>query len=290
MSIKPMLACKPTTLVGLRYPLLASPKLDGIRCLVVNGVAKSRKLIDIPNRYIAALIKKHIDIALDGELMVKGTFQDVTSAVMSEDGEPDFVFNVFDRFDQPDVPFTLRLDGVEAYVKGKSLPWLKVVPHVRIDVAPDLIAYEEEMVQEGYEGVMLRDPTGPYKFGRSTEREGFLTKVKRYTQEEARVVGYEERERNDNPAQTDNLGHTKRSQSKGGKVKLGDLGALVVEHLETKQRFNIGSGFDLAQRKKYWAIRDQLIGRIVTFRYNEQGMKDVPRFPVFVGFRDERDI
>src|SRR5437899_138139 len=82
----------------------------------------------------------------------------------------------------------------------------------------------------GFEGVMLRKPDGPYKFGRSTVREGYLMKVKRFTQEEAVVVGYEEQETNLNEATKDALGHTKRSSHKAGKRPAGVLGALRVSN------------------------------------------------------------
>jgi len=45
---QPMLA-SPANLEKLQYPLLVSPKLDGIRATVVNGCLLSRKLKPIPN-------------------------------------------------------------------------------------------------------------------------------------------------------------------------------------------------------------------------------------------------
>src|SRR5574338_27430 len=95
---KPMLAATCKNFAALRFPLLATPKLDGIRCIVKDGKALSRKFKEIPNRYIQGLVSRLPD-GLDGELMLrdeKATFQAISSAVMSEDGEPDFVYNVFD--------------------------------------------------------------------------------------------------------------------------------------------------------------------------------------------------
>lgn len=289
-TIKPMLAATPDTLTTLTYPVLASPKYDGIRCLVINGVPLSRKLLEIPNRHIFKTIKAAGLSGLDGELIVRGTFQDVASGVMGEDGTPDFEYHVFDSFLIPSMPFVDRIKAVKGFVKRAKLPWLKAVEHVVINSAEELIAYEKRCVEElGFEGIMLRKPDGPYKQGRSTVREGWLMKVKRWTTEEAEVIGYEEQETNLNVATKDNLGHTKRSGAKAGKKLAGVLGTLKVRN-EQFGEFSVGSGFDYAQRVSLWNERAKLIGRIVTYKYNKAGVKDKPRFPIFVAFRDPRDM
>ena len=286
--MKPMLAATPESLTSLKYPTIASPKLDGIRCVVVDGKPLSRKHLDIPNRHIAKTIADAGLPGLDGELMVKGTFQAVSSAVMSQDGAPDFEYHVFDTFENPSAPFAARHAAVAAFVAGARLPWLKLVPHTEIAGPEQLVAFEEKAVADGFEGIMLRSPDGLYKYGRSTEREGWLLKVKRFTQEEAEVVGFTELETNGNVATTDNLGHTKRSSHKAGKRGLNSLGALTVRNAHGT--FNVGTGYSAKQRDELWAERESLVGKTVTFKYNKAGMKDVPRFPVFVGFRDPRDM
>ena len=52
----------------------------------------------------------------------------------------------------------------------------------------ELIDYEQGAVEDGYEGVMLRDPSAPYKYGRSTVRKGYLLKLKRFEDSEAEVI------------------------------------------------------------------------------------------------------
>lgn len=287
--MKPLLAAAPETLTTIKYPVLASPKYDGIRCLIIDGEPMSRKLLAIPNRHIRKVIKAANLPALDGELIVKGTFQAVTSAVMSEDGKPDFEYHVFDTFLDPKVPFTARIEAVAEFVRAAKLPWLKVVTHATLYSADDLVRYEATCVDEkGFEGVMLRSPDGPYKFGRSTEREAYLLKVKRFTQEEAEVIGFEELETNLNAATTDNLGHTKRSSAKAGKKGVGALGSFIVKNAHGI--FNVGTGMDAKQRADYWQRREALLGEFITFKYNKAGMKDVPRFPVFIAIRDKRDM
>jgi len=50
---KPMLSGKlDKLLAGVRYPALVSPKLDGVRCVIIDGVAMSRTLKSIPNKFV----------------------------------------------------------------------------------------------------------------------------------------------------------------------------------------------------------------------------------------------
>jgi DNA ligase-1 len=152
-----------------------------------------------------------------------------------------------------------------------------------------LLQYEEECLELGYEGLILRDPRAPYKMGRSTVKEGYLLKLKRFMDAEATIVDCFEREHNGNEAKTDELGRTKRSSHKSGKTGRGDLGGFVLRTSEGVQ-FSCGTGFSDAERAEYWANRDQVVGRIAKYKYFPVGVKDAPRHPVFLGWRDERDM
>ena len=103
----------------------------------------------------------------------------------------------------------------------------KVLP-VEIRDAAQLADYEETCLTDGYEGVMIRTPDSPYKCGRSTEREGWLLKIKRFEDAEAVVLDTYEGMSNHNEAQRDAFGRTKRSSAQAGKVGRGELGGFVV--------------------------------------------------------------
>ena len=77
---------------------------------------------------------------------------------------------------------------------------------------------------------MIRTPDSPYKCGRSTEREGWLLKIKRFEDAEAVVLDTYEGMSNQNDAQRDAFGRTKRSLAQAGKVGRGELGGFVVRH------------------------------------------------------------
>ena len=136
---------------------------------------------------------------------------------------------------------------------------------------------------------MVRAPDGGYKYGRSTLKQGWLLKVKQFSDDEATVIGWGERMHNDNPATTDELGHTERSTHKAGMRGAGDLGYLEVKDVKTGVCFSIGSGFTAAQRVDLWKEQSKLMGRLVKYKHFKQGAVDKPRFPTFIGFRSPED-
>ena len=287
MTFKPLLASPVKDANKLKFPVLASPKLDGIRCIIIDGVAMSRSLKPIPNAHVQALFGKPEYEGLDGELICGSPTDDdvyrkTNSAVMSKDGQPDVTFYVFDTISLPLTPFRVRATYLTS---GGPVVTLS---QTEINDANELLVYEREMVDRGYEGVMIRDPDAHYKFGRSTSNEGILLKLKRFTDDEAVVVGFEEQMHNANEAKKDALGHTERSSHKEGMVPKGTLGALVVER--GGQQFNIGTGFSAALRQEIWNNRDSWLGKIVKFKHFEIGAKDLPRFPVYQGLRDPIDM
>lgn len=289
IRFKPMLAGK-ADLDNIQFPVMASPKLDGVRVIVYNGTVYSRNFKRIPNDHVQALFGRKECESFDGELIVGDAtsdtvFQATTSGVMTGAGKPDVTFHVFDYAGSIH-HFSSRHSELKK--RAHKLKHVKVVPHVWIEDIDELTAYEEECVAQGYEGIMIRDPQGKYKHGRSTTKEGGLLKIKRFEDDEAVVIGAEELMTNNNEQELDNLGHKVRSSKKEGLVPAGKLGALIVKH-KTFGEFKIGSGFTEDARIKLWHERDELKGRLAKFKYQPSGVKDKPRFPVFLGFRNKID-
>jgi len=290
---KPMLATKCTDKNKIKFPVLATPKLDGIRCLKINGRALSRTFKPIPNPYIRGMIEQNLPNGVDGEIMIPGkTFGEITGIVMSSKNiGPPFTFQyfVFDfvSYGDTSVPYWERMNELEVLVVPKFV--VKILPVPAYNLV-QLDAFEQKCIDEGYEGAMIRTPDSPYKCGRSTEKEGWLLKIKRFEDGEAVIVGFEEKMHNQNEAKKDAFGRTDRSTCKDGMVSAGTLGTLIVRDTKTKIEFGIGSGLDDATRSRIWWHRNLYIGQIVKYKYQPYGVKEAPRFPVFLGLRHKDDI
>src|SRR5262249_7923983 len=140
MTFRPMLAATLEDVEAVNYPVLVSPKIDGIRCLIHDGQPVTRKLKPIPNHYVRHKLQGLPPF--DGEITVgpmdAGMFDRTQSAIMSHDGEPDFTYWVFDNTAAPDVPFHLRLDWVRSRA-GMYGPMVQMLEHVPISGAKDLL-------------------------------------------------------------------------------------------------------------------------------------------------------
>ncbi len=291
MSFKPMLASH-AELEKLNYPVFVSPKLDGVRAVVIDGVVYSRSLKPIPNKFVQQCFGKPEYNGLDGELIVGSPtdphcFANTTSGVMSEEGTPDVHYYIFDSFKEPNIHWYERfwLDCMklasDKVIIVSQTPYFNEI---------QLLDKEKEYVSAGYEGLVIRDPNAPYKFGRSTVKEGYLLKLKRYLDAEARVIDWEPLLSNQNEAKRNELGKLERSNCKSGMVEQPLLGTIKVEDLQTKAVFNIGSGFNEEQRRTFYKDPQLILGKIVKYKYFPVGVKELPRHPVFLGIRDERDI
>jgi DNA ligase 1 len=266
----------------LKYPVLCTFKYDGIRCVIKDGQALSRMLKPIPNDFVREKLEDiECEYDLDGELICEGGFNAVQSSIMKEEGRPKFKYYVFDVIIE--LPYVDRMD----ILKKLDLPTFceKVLP-TTISSHEELCGYEEASVEMGYEGVMIRSPYGPYKYGRSTLREGYLLKLKRFTDAEGVVEDVEEMMHNENTLEINELGLAKRSSHKQGMRPAGVLGAFIVRYND--HLVKVSTGLTMKERDLYW--KKDCIGKIVKFKFQEAGKKDLPRFPVFIGFRHPDDM
>ena len=296
MKFEPMLATAIEDTGSLQYPVYASPKLDGVRAMVQGGKLVSRKLKLIPNVNVQAKFAGLPD-GLDGELIVGDAldpqvFSNTTSVVMSHNKPADnVIFYVFDYFQSE--PFQTRLTYLREWFNENQPDDLTLVHQALVKDEESLLSAEEVFLQYGFEGLMVRSIDGPYKQDRSTIREGWLLKLKRFKDGEAKIVGFEEEQKNTNVATKDALGHTERSSAKAGLVGKGTLGKFEVIGINdpyTGVEFSVGGGLTAKQRREFWGDRQKLVGKILKYKYFPKGSVERPRFPVFLGFRDKRDM
>ena len=308
---KPLLAWKPEKEQILEeelakltvWPRLVSRKLDGIRATVQEGQLKSRTLKDIPNEAIQAMFKGLPD-GLDGELIygapnAPDVINKTTSAVMgnkpiNHEMAKQVKYYLFDYYTL-DAPFSARYSALKTAVALLHSNFAHVpvvlVEHFLVEDLASVLRYEEKwVVNEGYEGVMLRSLEGRYKEGRSTFNEGYLLKVKRFEPGEATIISSFEMMHNDNVAETNELGRTKRSSAQGNLRAAGVLGGFNVRDVETGVKFSVGSGFNAQQKEQFWAEREQLNGKIIRYKSLQVGAMDKPRHPIFLGFRSKEDM
>ena len=235
-----------------------SEKLDGVRAYWDGTKLVSRlgNTFWAPEWFLDALPK---DMPLDGELFGgRKKFQRTVSVVRRQDRSDaawrEIAYLIFDAPAQPG-PFEERLAAIETLLATRAVAHLRAHPH---EVCRGLEHVREELARVealGGEGLMMRRPGSTYESGRSSS----LLKVKTFHDTEAIVV----------------------SHLPGAGKHKGRLGALECD-LPDGTRFSVGTGFSDAERAS-----PPPVGAVITFRYQELTTDGVPRFPSYIGVRDD---
>lgn len=233
-----------------------SEKLDGVRAYWDGHRLISRlgNPFHAPDWFVAGLP----DCPLDGELWIgRKEFQPTVAIVRRQDRSDlwrQVAYVVFDAPGEPG-PFEDRIAAARRHLDRGRPAHARMLEHETCRGVDHLRAELTRVEAAGGEGLMLRRPGSAYEVGRSLT----LLKVKTFRDAEARVV--------------DHLAGTGRHK--------GRLGALLVE-LADGTRFAVGTGLSDAERSAPPAP-----GSLISFRYQELSDGGVPRFPSYLGVRDD---
>lgn len=303
MITRPMKACD-ADLSRLRFPLIAMPKIDGVRGLIVDGQFCSRTMRAFGNRSLASApqLANNLDFEIvahspagqrlpfEGAVMQPSLCRDTTSIVNSHEGGQAVYFAVFDCFESPGDSYLARLSTAELKIRdllAAGYSQFQLVPWITVFDLDQLQAVETAWLAAGFEGVILRDPKSGYKQGRATVRENSYLRIKRFEDAEAEVVEFFEAEANLNPLSTRPDGLSERSSHAENKVGKGMVGGIVGRRLDDGAVVMIGPGtLTHAERAQLWETRDQQTGRIFTYKHFPHGVKTAPRMATFKHWRD----
>ena len=283
---------------AIPYPMMASRKLDGIRLLIKGGKLLSRSLKPQPNIQLKAMLLPLLeycaseDLVLDGEVYShEHAFSDHGSLMRSHD-KPfplPFSFWPFDAMREYEWErssagtFIERLDLVD-YICDEGFPRVGKINQMLVRCSSSAAMLYDAWLAEGYEGMMLKSPSSLYKHGRATVNEGTFFKFKQWTKERATIIGFIERRqmvegasgsRGETPT-----GHLERVHRQDAFEGAEEIGSVILMSdawgsLEFNATFARGHKPDTLGLT--WENREEFLGKTVTFVYQRQGSKDVPR-------------
>ena len=260
----------------ITFPCLVQPKLDGVRMLarkqggVVTMWSRKGKVIDIPDKINEQLCAMLDDgQCTDGELYVHGwTFQRIIAAVKKKRDDTDLLeYHIYDS-PHPALTFESRLP--QFGVQGARFPhycqnWtvidknIKFVKTYDIEGQDEFNVFEKMFVQQGYEGMMVRNQNSGYKY---KHRSYDLQKVKRFIDDEFEIIG--------------------------GKDGSGREAGLVVFKCITANglEFDVRPKGSHEERAEIFKNLNNYIGKFLTVKYQELTDDGKPRFPVGIAVRD----
>ena len=162
---------------SLRYPYYAQPKIDGVRVLaaMVEGEVRlySRNGNEFNLPHLSADLTPYLmanpNLILDGELYSRDlSFTALCSAVRSteNDNKERVSLYLFDAFNT-DKPRQSYRDRLKALSDLTGSPFIEIVETMTVKNDKAVERALERFTAAGYEGVMIKDITAPYKEGRS---------------------------------------------------------------------------------------------------------------------------
>lgn len=298
---KPHLACD-ADLDKLKFPLMGFPKLDGVRGLHITGSMTGRSLKPHGNLHVTSKYSVASCEGFDGEFTFGSTTgeslcRDTTSVMSRIQGEPDVAWNLFDWIhpDMLDLPYTTRYHELVAHYLANT-EWFNamsicIIPFTMLHTREEVEAFYEQCLDQGYEGVVLRDPMGKHKDGRATTTLGAYLRMKPQSDKEAIVLELVEALENQNEAKVNELGRTERSSHKENKVGKGMIGMLVCKDVTTGMTIDVGAGkMTHEERIHYFNNPQEMIGQYIKYRSMDSGVKDKPRFARYICKRAIEDM
>ena len=263
----------------ISYPAIGQRKFDGVRSMAsINPDGsvslKSRKGKEFPHmnhlRQQIASLKDIPDGAfLDGELYSDTlTFQEVVGLVRRETlkaGDEDKLkqisYRLYDMLDPDDrkAGFQKRYDGVKKILGSKPPKNLILTENFELNDKADVKKYHDQFVDEGYEGIMIRNKDGEYGINKRSKH---LQKFKEFYDQEFEIVGYEE--------------------GKGN----AEGTVIWICITENGDLFSAQPTGTVAERTEYFKNGDDYIGATLTVRYFEMTDDGIPRFPKGVAIRN----
>jgi len=245
-------------------PYIVQPKYDGVRCRAIpteTGYilfsSEENVIFSVP--HINEELDKTASVELDGELYCHGmSFEEIVSitsrTVNLHPNSKEMNFYIFDVVsDWPQGKRTKWLSDLEIFT-----PHLIKAPFWLCNSLDDIMKTYDHLVNENYEGIIVRHLFAPYVRKRST----MVMKFKPKKEDSYEIISYSE------------------EISKEGTPK-GTLGSLTCRSGDGNY-FDVGTGYSADQRRELWTIREALPGMVAKVKYQHLTDRKVPRFPVFV--------
>jgi len=250
------------------FPCHVQPKLNGVRCLARKKdggiVFWSRKA-----KYFNGLDEIAVSLAqvlkegqvVDGELYVHGwSFQKIISAVKKRrDDTKVLEYHLYDAPSPKEFADRCKdLSALRLRLRPAGIKNLKIVDTSYCADKEAIDRIEELAVELKYEGVMVRNAAGLYKYGHRSED---LLKIKRFVDGEFEIIG--------------------------GKECEGDPGTVTFRVKDTEgKEFDVRPVGTHEERSVYWKTLESLLGKMLTVKYQELSEAGIPMFPVGLVIRD----
>lgn len=293
MNFKPMLLSNEEVDINtLQYPIMASPKYDGVRVEVTRKGLFGRSLKPLPNLKLKTYFKDLCDklpegVTLEGELYHYGKpCREIAGIANSSKKETDlkgFVLLLFDYYDgDMDLMWMARQAFLELFTDDEKV---FIIPHQDIHNKKELLDLYDLTIDKGYEGLVLNNPKAFYKQGRVSNKMNIAYKLKPVRTDDLEIVGVLERMENTNESEINELGYKFKRNTVDAKQPTG-IAASLVCLLPNGDKTKVTLTGTEDDRREIWHNRKYYIGKYAEVKSMDYGVKDKPRFPRLIRIKE----
>ena len=278
---------------SITFPCFVQPKLDGLRCIMyrdaVTGELRSQSrtgsyfdTTDHIKTSLGPVFAKFPHTIFDGEIYtteipieeLAGLIKKKKLTPADKDRLCSIEYHIYDVVDETK-PFEDRhamLRKIFAHHAASSLLsphshhpdhmplFIRLVPTTEAKTPADFRAQFSKFIEEGYEGIMLRNKQGMY---RCNYRSHDLQKYKEFLEDEFSIVGF--------------------TQGDGR-----DKGTIIwICVTKEGKEFNVRPRGTMEHRRKLFQTGEKYVGKKLTIIYQELTEEGKPRFPVGKDVRDK---
>ncbi len=272
----------------------ASTKFDGVLCAVKDFHLLSSSLKDIPNVRLQGYFANLLDYAYENNLILFGeiyshelTFQEIISVVMTHDKEvPESIkFYCFDAIKNEDYDeeFRDRMFHIPRIFDNLVKVEQKLLSTENPNDFKDLF---EKYLDEGFEGLIIKNKNGKFKCGRTTLNEGIGFKFKPYISDDMEIIGVIQATevREGAEKKINEMGNSVTSKKKDDRVLIEKASAFLVKWNGNEFKVSIAETDEV--KEEIWKNQEKYIGEFVEVKYMMVGTKDgVPRHPTTLRMR-----
>jgi len=251
------------------------PKLDGIRILArkVDGevrlYSRTGAVKDTTPHINEALREVMRDGEVwDGEIYRHGMeFEDIVSRTQSSKNRKDTSDLQYYIYDCPiltphteQTPYARRFGALRARLLNTDFEELQLTPTVRAASFAEIEQFHRRVVDDGYEGAIIRNPAAPYESKRSPH----LLKFKKFQDAEFPIVAVNEG---------------------SGKLE-GHAGSFTCQ-MPDGRTFDVKMSGEMRGLEHYLKNPEAVIGKMLTVQFFSRTKHGIPRFPVGIRIRED---
>ena len=274
--------------------MFGSGKRDGVRSEISNKGIQNRSLKILRNSKVQNIFKEVYENLPDDVLIEAEIHSDTMPCreiagicnSLDHDVPSDlklYIFGIFDTEKTFEERIQLLKEVEKKYMKGNRY---EIIPQTLIISSKHASTFNQEMLNKGFEGIVLMDGRKLYKQGRVTINQHIGFKLKPHNELDLPILGVTERFLNLNESETNELGRSFKRNTVDAKEGTG-IAATFICQLPNGETTKVSLTGDEEFRREIWTNQKSYIGKYAVVKSMAYGVKDKLRHARLISIKEK---